>query len=702
MDKINRTSIPCFGSRLEWALHLSGMGFSVVPIAAGTKQTYQPWAGWEADQSREKIRSHWLQNPNDDIGIFTKNLAVFDADHSAAQGALHSLEMKHGLRASITVRTRKGCHDYFLVPPGVTVRQDSHSTEDHPERIDVRAQRSYIVGPGSTDKTIVTWDVERVSDMTPVTQAFVDDVARHNGRSAATTHTPSEKRAPLGDVCLPRIRHLLTYISPDVGFADWLGIMAAIYHETQGSDAGKALFDSWSSEGDKYEGLSDVEKHWRTFKLDHPDPNTMGTIVMFAQQGGYTGQNRHESDAWFERAVAEAEGLYPELLAPEDVAPPTTVVNNPFEDAALIHVHEQMEKEVQEQRPFLRGLALLGQSTVIYAAPNTGKTLWTMHALIDSVLQGDVDAKDIYYMNADDSGAGLLAKSRILGEHGIRMIGDGYNGFSADKFKPWLQTMIANDQVRGKIFIIDTLTRFFDTHQKGESRSFTKLIGQLTTRGGTFVGLGHTRKNPGLDGHAVYAGTADVVSDFHCVYMLEEISQGAGGAFKTIEFKNTKRRGDVKLKAAFSYSNTPTSDYRELLNSVKPANNEDVSAIAILSEIQKDSRAIAVVQSCIRRGIHTKQALCRTAFKEAGIARSKIEAMLPKYAGTTPGIHFWNYTTGGERGAHVYKILPEHAGGAPVSQVPRFPATAHPQAADDQVPYSFDDEENADFEDVKF
>ena len=694
-----QASIPSFGSRLEWALHHASEGFQIIPIKDGTKQTYHPWPEWENDQSRAHIRSHWLKNPHDDIGIFTKNLYVLDADHSASQAALNAIKRNHRLEASRTVGTKKGVHDYFWLPPGVSAQQVGHCTQEHPERIDVKTGRSYIIGPGSTDKRIVTWKPGPLAEITPVTQAFVDEISLHNGRGLRLPRGDAEKLATLGDAAIPRLTELLERISPDVGYTDWLKVGMAIFRETNGSDAGKDLFNTWSKQGQKYTTIREIEAKWRSFNVDVENPVTMGTLVHMAGKTGSPRRQQHESDAWFEWVAADVENAKTAKKEGDELTPPVvTHAGNPFETSSLINFHSQLRKEVQEQRPFLRGLALLGQSTVIYAAPNSGKTLFTNYALIDSVVQGDVEASEVYYLNADDSGSGLLEKSMLLAKHGIKMHGDGYNGFSVEKFRPWLESMISDGQVKGKIFILDTLTRFFDTNNKNESRAFTRLIGKLTTKGGTFVGLGHTRKNPGLDGRAVYAGTADVISDFHCVYMLEEIAQAEG--FKTVEFRNLKRRGDVKLKAAFSYLNTPTDSYEELLNSVKPADSEVVSTLSKQAEIKRDARVIAVVQSCIRRGIRNKRSLSETAYKEAGIPRAKIEALLPKYAGITPGIHFWNYTVQ-DRGAHVYALLPEPKGAGPDSQVPRFPAPG-PEARPTQDVTDLDDEEIVNYGEVTF
>ena len=61
----------------------------------------------------------------------------------------------------------------------------------------------------------------------------------------------------------------------------------------------------------------------------------------------------------------------------------------------------------------LDNIAILGQATVIYAKPNTGKTLIVMKMLIESIKAGRVKGDDVYYINADDTYKGLVTKLEI-------------------------------------------------------------------------------------------------------------------------------------------------------------------------------------------------------------------------------------------------------------------------------------------------
>ena len=83
----------------------------------------------------------------------------------------------------------------------------------------------------------------------------------------------------------------LKSIDPNCGHEDWIRVGRAIYHATKGSDYGLAVFDLWSSQGDKYKGKKEIEVIWRSFRTDEKDPFPVGTLGIMA---------------------AEAEGMEPE------------------------------------------------------------------------------------------------------------------------------------------------------------------------------------------------------------------------------------------------------------------------------------------------------------------------------------------------------------------------------------------------------
>ena len=88
----------------------------------------------------------------------------------------------------------------------------------------------------------------------------------------ADTPTPPTETVPIAE-----LTELLDGRHPDMDYPDWIRVGMAIHHARGGDEAGLALWDRWSSLGDKYRGESDVRAMWRSFR--HViDPVTVGTL----------------------------------------------------------------------------------------------------------------------------------------------------------------------------------------------------------------------------------------------------------------------------------------------------------------------------------------------------------------------------------------------------------------------------------------
>jgi hypothetical protein len=231
---------------------------------------------------------HWSTHTTDEIALHCgKGLVVLDADSSESLQAMLALEEKHGLEPKMVVNTKKGVHHYFRQSPELRIKSAGHSTENHPERIDVRCGNGYIIAPPSTGKTLVTPEIVRLEDLSLLTQEFVDELFIHNGDRPLTDRAErvamqdtDEFGEPL-DVSakVARMRAMLEHIDPDEGYDFWLKALMAIHHETEGSDEGLALADEWSSKGERYKGTRDVEKKWASFDAGSSAPVTMATLV---------------------------------------------------------------------------------------------------------------------------------------------------------------------------------------------------------------------------------------------------------------------------------------------------------------------------------------------------------------------------------------------------------------------------------------
>ena len=149
------------------AFYWYGFGLSVIPIIPGKKQSALKWDLWLEGLSPDNIYEHWEKHPDHEVGfIVGDGVIIFDADTPAAIAALVVLEKAFDARPSLTVTTTKGQHHYYKRASGTFAKSDSHSTEEHPARIDVKTGRSLVVLPPSTGKDVDIDEAVNVDELT--------------------------------------------------------------------------------------------------------------------------------------------------------------------------------------------------------------------------------------------------------------------------------------------------------------------------------------------------------------------------------------------------------------------------------------------------------------------------------------------------------------------------------------------------------
>ncbi len=261
-------------------------GLQVIPVIPGTKRPAIKWGPWLNNLSKEKIVNYWKVNPKHEIAAIVGNgVVVFDIDTVEAGQAMDRLMTKYNMSPLMVAKTTQGNHQYFKREGGIAIKADSHSTSGDPDRIDIKTGRNMIMLPPSTGKRLLFSNANHVDELTPASQDFIDAVFIHNGRSApsAPVAVPKQiRKMGAGPSSLVTLKSLLVQIDPDVGYQDWFNAIAAVYHETDGSDEGLDLVDAWSSEGDKYKGLSDVDTTWRSLRSGHGNPITIATLFSMA------------------------------------------------------------------------------------------------------------------------------------------------------------------------------------------------------------------------------------------------------------------------------------------------------------------------------------------------------------------------------------------------------------------------------------
>ena len=273
-------------------------------------------------------------------------------------------------------------------------------------------------------------------------------------------------------------------------------------------------------------------------------------------------------------------------------------------------------------------IAILGQWTAIYAAPNTGKTLLTLWMLREQIMNGLVEANNVFYINADDNYRGMTEKVEIAESFDMGMFVPNLKEFSVDKTLPIMAKLAASGEARGTVFVLDTLKKFTDLMDKRVSSDFGRVAREFVTAGGSLIVLAHTNKHKDAEGKGIYSGTSDIVDDADCVFIIDKVGEceELTGKKITVEFSNTKSRGDVASKLGFTYSKGGQS-YSELLDSVKRVDEKGLEGTKLDIERKKqldiDGDIIIAASQAIKAGINTKDALIKEIKK--GTVRALLE-----------------------------------------------------------------------------
>lgn len=466
-----------------------------------------------------------------------------------------------------------------------------------------------------------------------------------------------EREVNLADVA--KLPNLLARISPDCDRKSWLNVLMGVFHTTGGSDEGFELVDTWSSQcKTRYKGSKDVEVQWRSLARRASDkpPITIGTLISMARNSGIKElPSAQPVRGSFEPCVTitvQQDVISSATGSPADL----TAATMPLIRYSLKDSLPELEKQKVQQVLIFGQLVLLGQAVVMYARPNTGKTLILLYLIIQAVKMGLIDPAKLIYINMDDNSSGLVDKVRLAQEYGFHMAADGHRGFQAKEFRVAMEKMIAENSARGVIVILDTLKKFVNTMNKDASREFTGIVRRFCLKGGTVIALSHVNKLTGANGKAVYTGTTDIVDDFDCAYTLETVDEEGASHQKFVEFTNIKRRGDVAMNAAYSYSIERNLPYDELLLSVQEVDPEQLEPIKKAAELQSDATVIAAVKSCITEGINTKMRMVDAASKSISASHRLVLQVIEKYTGEDSSKHRWKFVVRA-RGAKVYELL---------------------------------------------
>jgi len=328
-----------------------------------------------------------------------------------------------------------------------------------------------------------------------------------------------------------------------------------------------------------------------------------------------------------------------------------------FDDFVLSQTADAMEAEMDADKYVIARMAIFGQSTVFYGDSNMGKTLLTIHQVAQQIEDGEIDGSQVYYVNADDHGRGIVQKQRLAEKYGFKMLVPGREGFQANMLRPLLQARVKAGRGGGCVVILDTLKKFTDLMSKREGTAWGNISREFVSAGGTLAALAHTNKHKDDDGNSIYAGTADVVQDCDCAYIIELVDDDIGT--RTVVFRNIKARGDVDRKRAFSY--TLDVPYQEMFDSVQVIEDQVLERSrerkVFADTLAKHHDAIMHIQSLIREGVTKRRALIDRGYRNTNFSRAFITEVLDEHSGDNllQG-HRWKCSKG-PKNSLLYSLL---------------------------------------------
>lgn len=311
-------------------------------------------------------------------------------------------------------------------------------------------------------------------------------------------------------------------------------------------------------------------------------------------------------------------------------------------------------RDMANDKFVLKDIAILGQWTVFYAGPNTGKTLLTQWLLYDAILTGDLNGDDVFYLNVDDTAKSGAEKAKMAKEFGYNMILSSVNGFKARDVLGLIDGMVSTGEAKGKVLILDTLKKFTDLMDKKLSSDFGNAARGFVAAGGTLICLAHVNKHKNAEGGSVYAGTSDIRDDADSAFTIEHVGSVDSGLFRvthTVEFKCSKSRGDIAQSVIFQYTKEKGSGYRSMFNSVTRLDGAGAELaskqIRMSAELEADRDVIEYIKTAIENLTDDENtsviqsSIIRFVSNMSDISKNRTRKVLDEYEGRE-----WNCTKG--------------------------------------------------------
>lgn len=520
-------------TNLQAALFHAKAGRPVFPCGADKR----PLVKWRdrATTNPAQIERWWGKWPEAMPGLpmgRASGLAVLDLDKRPDKdGAVALRDLGYApdsLSPSIISTPSGGLHLYFRWPEGL-----GNSAAGLPVGVDVRGDGGYVIAPGA-----VNGKGAYSGHLTPDLPDWPEGL--HPARPDALEGASGEREG----LSLTVIREAVMALPNDGdAFAsrdDWLKIVAAVHHETDGSDDGLELVQEWSAQHPTYDE-GETESVWQSFHRSEGPVRTFATIRAEARRHGW------HDPIWQAERAAEFDSLFDALWTPEELVEAETAatIDELVGDPAAIKAKADMDaitaqaqfrflspsdcEGIPARRYVVKGLLAERDVGCIVGAPGAGKSLLAPFlgygvARGNRVFGHRTRAGGVLYVAAEDAhgmrGRVTALKDTLGDADAFRLVegvSDLLNSQVAGQPSPHLTALQKAVKARKPaLVVIDTIAMAFPGLEENDARSMGLVVRaarSLTKWGAAVLLIHHDTKDgqQGLPrGHSILNGALDM------------------------------------------------------------------------------------------------------------------------------------------------------------------------------------------------
>lgn len=234
-------------------------------------------------------------------GVLCKGWIIIDIDPRNG-GTIEQVQEWFDNAGFIIETGGGGWHIYYKLPEGDESAYVQHL--DKYKGIDFKTT-GYVVGCGSLHASGNHYDIYSgsIDKITEAPKNLLDELKKPDRYRATTADG-------VIDVTVDEVREMLAHVDPDCDYDTWIKCGMALHHVLNGT--GLEEWDEWSKNGKKYNGFDGVQRHWHSFGKS-ASPVGLGTLIHYAEQGGYQSSVEFETNIEFEESQ---ESIDVDLLRP--------------------------------------------------------------------------------------------------------------------------------------------------------------------------------------------------------------------------------------------------------------------------------------------------------------------------------------------------------------------------------------------------